>query len=149
MNTKNATTNPVTNSALSPDFLRRVMRMSAALTLLGALFVLPYFGAWQALAFLSGAVWTLINMYFLTALVKAVLTGGEIDKLQVAGIALIKFPMLYLSGYFLVTFERFDAMFLLVGMSVFMFVVILKALGRAMMKLDSSENSAKRESVLQ
>lgn len=145
MNTADA----VTNSAFSPDFLRRAMRMSAALTLLGALFILPYYGAWQSLAFLSGAVWTLINMHFLAALVKAILTTGEIDKMQVAGIALIKFPLLYLSGYFLVTFERFNALFILIGMSVFLFVVILKALGRALTKLDSADTGAKRESVLQ
>lgn len=143
------TTNTITNSAFSPDFLRRCMRMSAALTLLGSLFVLLYFGAWQSLAFLSGATWTLINMHFLTALVKAVLIPGEIDKLQVAGVAMIKFPLLYISGYFLVTFEYFPALFLMIGMSVFLFVVVLKALGRALTKMDSADTTAKRESVLQ
>jgi hypothetical protein len=144
------TTDAVTNSAFSPDFLRRSMRMSAALTLLGALFVLVYFGSWQALAFLSGAVWTLVNMHFLAALVKSVLTAGEIDKLQVTGIALIKFPLLYISGYFLITFDRYDALFSVIGMSVFLFVVILKALGRALNKIDDpNKTTVNRESVLQ
>ncbi|HSG99266.1 MAG TPA: hypothetical protein VLB27_04400 [candidate division Zixibacteria bacterium] len=135
-------------TAFSADFLRRSLRMTAALTLLGSLWVLLYWGAWPALGFLSASVWGLVNILFLSATVRAVLRPDGVDKLQAAGLLLIKFPLLYLAGYFLISFERFEVLFLLAGMSVFFVVVVLKALGRAVTKLDENPSSVKNESVL-
>lgn len=87
-------------------------------------------------------------MRFLSALVRSALKPGDVDKFQVAGLALIKFPLLYVTAYFLITFERLPTIFLISGFSLFLVVIVLKAIGRAVVKLDDSPKSAQRESVL-
>ncbi len=123
--------------------------MTAALVLLASLFCLVYVGLWPALAFLTAGVWGLINIHFLAATVRSVITSGEIDKLHVAGLALIKFPLLYTAGYFMLSFERFDVVYLLAGMSVFFVVIVLKTVARAFLKLDDSASKVKRQSVFE
>ncbi len=122
--------------------------MTAALILLGSLYCLVYVGQWQALAFLSAGVWGLVNILFIKATIEAVLKPGKVDRIVVFGLLIIKFPILYFSGYGLLSFERFEAPYLLAGFSLFFAVVVLKAVGRALMKLDSQPNDVKRESFL-
>jgi len=123
--------------------------MTAALVLLASLFCLVYIGPWSALAFLTAGVWGLVNIYFLAATVRSAVSPGEIDKLNVAGLAIIKFPLLYVAGYFTLSFERFEIPYLFAGMSVFFVVIVLKTVARALLKLDDSESAPKRQSVLE
>lgn len=136
------------SSQQSADFLRRSMRMTALLLIVGPLFALIYAGTWPALAILSGGAWSLVNLIFLSAMVRAIIIPGSRDIAAIAGLALIKFPALYITGYFLLTFSKFDAIYLLIGFSVFFVVVILKSLGRAMLHLDGDGVAAKKQSVL-
>ncbi len=144
------TTNQPANSlsSFSADFLRRSMRMTALLLLVGALFVALRIDAWAALAFFSGGVWTLVNLIFLTAAVRTVVRPEGPDKFAAAGLLLIKFPALYVAGYYLLSFEKFSAVFLLIGFSVFFGVLVLKSLGRAILKMEDSGTKVKRQSVL-
>lgn len=132
----------------SERFLRRSLRMTALLTLIIGLWMVVYLSPWSALAFVSGSVWSLVNMLFLTALVRSVIIPGEIDKLNVIGLTLIKFPLLYVAGYFLIQFEYFKPELLLAGLSVFLLVVTLKAVGRSLMKLDEPQNTMKKQGAL-
>ncbi len=134
--------------ALTEGFLRRSMRMTAALIGLGSIYCLVYVGQWQALAFLSAGVWGLVNILFLKAIVEAALKTGKIDKITVYGLLLVKFPVLYYSGYGLLSFEYFDVKYLMAGFSLFFAVVVLKAMGRALMKIDSHPTGVERESFL-
>lgn len=134
------------SSSSSADFFRRSMRMTALLLIVGPLFALIYEGAWPALAILSGGAWSLVNLIFLSAVVRAIIIPGRRDTVAIAGLALIKFPALYITGYFLLSFSKFDAMYLLIGFSVFFAVIILKSLGRALLHLD--DGAAKEQSVL-
>lgn len=135
-------------TSFSEDFLRRSMRMTALLVLVGSLFALIYSGTWQALALLSGGAWSLVNLNFLKAGVRAVITLERRDRLAIAGLALIKFPTLYLTGYFLLSFSKFDVGYLLMGFSVFFAVLVLKSLGRALLHLDDGGAAARKQSAL-
>lgn len=136
------------SSQPSADFFRRSMRMTALLLIVGPLFALIYAGAWPALAILSGGAWSLVNLIFLSAMVRAIIIPGSRDTAAIAGLALIKFPALYITGYFLLTFSKFDAIYLLIGFSVFFVVIVLKSLGRAMLHLDGGGVAGKKQSVL-
>ncbi len=122
--------------------------MTAALILVGSIYSLVYVGQWQALAFLSAGVWGLVNMLFIKTTIEALIKPGKIDKIAVFGLLVIKFPVLYFSGYGLLSFERFEASYLLAGFSLFFAVVVLKAVGRALMGLDGQAPEVKRESFL-
>ena len=86
-------------TAFSADFLRRSLRMTAALTLLGSLWVLTYWGLWPALALLSGGAWGLVNILLIKRSVELLVTPGKVDRVAVWGMMLIKFPALYFAGY--------------------------------------------------
>ena len=135
-------------TAFSADFLRRSLRMTAALTLLGSLWVLTYWGLWPALALLSGGAWGLVNILLIKRSVELLVTPGKVDRVAVWGMMLIKFPALYFAGYGLLSFERFEVSYLLAGFSTFFVVVALKAIGRALLKMDDKPQVTKRESVL-
>jgi hypothetical protein len=135
-------------SMLTEGFLRRSLRMTAALILLGSIYTLVYVGQWQAMAFLSAGVWGLVNMLFIKTTIEALIRPGKVDRFGVFGLLIIKFPVLYLSGYGLLSFDRFEAPYLLAGFSLFFAVVVLKAVGRALMNLDGQASEVKRESFL-
>ena len=102
-----------------------------------------YMGVYPALAVLSGGVWGLINLIFLSQLVRTVIRPGKIDVKRAVGLGVIKFPLLYLAGYFLVSIDRFDPLLLLAGFSVFPAVMLLKSLGRVVLGLDNEGRTNK------
>ncbi len=95
-----------------------------------------YFGFYDSLAMLSAGIWSLVNLMFMAALIRTVLRPGGIDKLSAAGLAVIKFPLLYAAGYFLLTVDIFRPVPLLIGFSMVLIVMVLKAVARVMFKLD-------------
>lgn len=118
------------------DFIQRTLRTTGIVLIVTFLFGLYYFGLYDALAYLSAGIWSMLNLIFLTALVRMALRPDKIDKLAVAGLALIKFPLLYGAGYFLFTVEIFRPIPLFIGLSSVLLIMALKALSRAMLKLD-------------
>lgn len=123
------------------DFIGRTLRTTGLLLLVGSAFGLFYFGFYPTLSLLSGGVWSIVNLLFLSKLVRAAIKPGQIDTLTVAGFALIKFPLLYVSGYFLVQATFFDLRFLLVGFSLPLGVLALKAGARALLNLDRNNGN--------
>ena len=57
---------------------------------------------------------------------------------------LVKFPLLYVSGYFLLKVPQFDALPLVAGFTTLFAIMILKALGRLFLALDDKEQSHER-----
>lgn len=119
------------------EFLDRSLRTTSILLLIFLPFGLYYFGVFPTLAVFSGGVWGIINLVFISALVRTVLRQ-DVNKLRALGLASIKFPLIYASGYFLLKIPQFDPLFLLIGSSAVMAVIVLKVLGRAMMHLDDN-----------
>ncbi len=118
------------------DFIQRTLRTTGILLLIAFLIGIYYFGFFPSLALLSAGIWSMINLMFLSALIRKVMRPENIDKMTVAVIALIKFPLLYVAGYFLLKVEFFEPLPLIIGFSSVILVMMLKAFSRAILKLD-------------
>lgn len=132
--------------SLELDFIDRTLRTTSLVLLAFLPFGIYYFGFYPALAIFSGGVWGIVNLIFLSSLVRSAIHPGEIDKLKVAGLALVKFPLLYLSGYFLLKVQQFQPLHLVIGFSLLLAVMILKVLGRALLGLDEKFQEQKHAS---
>ena len=126
------------------DFITRTLRTTGVLLMVIFVVGIYYFGFYDSLAVLSAGIWSMVNLMFMTALVRTALRPEGVDKLAAAGLAFIKFPLLYAAGYFLLTVEVFRPIPLLVGFSMVLVVMVLKAVARVVLKLD--ENVINHES---
>ena len=83
----------------------------------------------------------MVNLMFLSALVRVAIRPGGADVSSTIVWMVIKFPLLYLSGYALLKVPGFDPVSLLLGFSLILAIIILKVIGRAILKLDLGGNS--------
>lgn len=123
------------------EFISRTLRTTAVLLLLFLPFGLYYLGTYNALSVFTGGVWSVLNLMFLSGLVRAAIRPGGADKAKVISLALFKFPLLYLTGYFIVKISQFQPLYLLAGFSLLLVVVILKAIGRAMFHVNDQQSN--------
>ena len=123
-------------TTLSFDFIQRTLRTTGVVLIVVLIFGSLYFGFYDALAVVSAGIWSMINLIFLSALVRAVVRPGGVDKLTAFGLAVIKFPLLYAAGYFLFTVELFRPVPLIIGLSLVLAVMVLKAVARALFGVD-------------
>ena len=117
------------------EFIDRTLRTTGIVLLIFLPFGVYYLGVWPALAVFSGGVWGMVNLIFISALVRATIHPGKIDKMKVLGLAVFKFPLLYLSGYALAQVPQFDPLYLLYGFSSLMLIMILKAIGGSLWRV--------------
>jgi hypothetical protein len=118
----------------------RTLRTTGIVLLIAFAFGTYNFGFWPALAFLSGGIWGMLNLLFISALVRAAIRPDEVDVMRAIGFAIIKFPLLYVAGYFLLKIPQFDVMAVIVGSTMVLAVLVLKALGRAILGLDNKSD---------
>jgi hypothetical protein len=123
-------------TALNLDFVERTIRTTCVLLLVLFAFGIYYFGIFDSLALLSGGIWSVINLGFLSTLVRAVVRPEGVNKLRAIGLAFIKFPLLYVAAYFLVTVTEFRPVLLVIGFSMVFVVIVLKAISRVVLHLD-------------
>ncbi len=131
-------------------FIARTLKTTGILALIFFAFGAAYLDIFKALSLLFGIIWGIINLYFLTLLVRAVLRPEGPDKKFALGLVLIKFPLLYAAGYFLISNPEFHISWLVIGFSVIFAVMILKVLGRAVLGLDNARpngNHSPKEAV--
>ena len=126
------------------DFLSRVQRTTLILSAIVFVFVAVYHETMFALGYLIGATWSVANFWMLGRLIRSVLTPQEVAPRLTAAFAAVKFPVLYVGGYLLLRSEWFSPVALLSGFATLFLVVLLKALGRALLHLDdqTSESSS-------
>ncbi len=120
------------------DFLNRTFRTTAALLLIFVPVGLYYLGFYQTLAILSGGIWGILNVLFITRLVQSTIRAEGAQTSRAVAFALIKFPALYAAGYFLLKVPQFNPIHLLIGFSLLLAVMVLKVLGRLYLGLDNS-----------
>lgn len=123
------------------EFIYRTLRTTGIVLLILFPFSLYYFGLWPTLAFFSGGVWGILNLWFIMHLVRVTIKPGGVDKKRAIGLMLYKFPLLYLSGYFLLKVTYFEPLHLLIGGSSVMAILVLKAAGRLMLGLDVTKHT--------
>ena len=122
---------------LDPGIIVRTLRTTGVVLLIAFAFGTYNFGFWPALAFFSGGIWGMLNLLFIAALVRAVIRPDEVDVMRAIGFAVIKFPLLYIAGYFLLKIPQFDPLIVVIGSSMILLVLVLKAVGRAILGLDN------------
>lgn len=132
---------------IEANFVSRTLRTTGLVALLCLAFGSLYYGFEPSLSVFTGIVWGMINLYFLSLLVRSSLRPEGADKASALIFLFIKFPLLYLSGYFLMTNDYFDPLLLVIGFTVSLLIIVLKAAGRALLKLDYFEENDKKESL--
>ncbi|MEP0827339.1 MAG: hypothetical protein AB1690_04345 [Candidatus Zixiibacteriota bacterium] len=132
---------------IEANFVSRTLRTTGLVALLSLAFGSFYYGFKPSLSVFTGIVWGMINLYFLSLLVRSSLRPEGADKASALIFLLLKFPLLYLSGYFLMTNDYFDPLLLVIGFTVSLLIIVLKAAGRALLKLDYFEENDKKESL--
>ena len=124
-----------------PVFIKRVVVLSALLSATAFLFLSVYYQFPFALAFLLGGLWSSLNLLALTFMVQQLLRPVPIDWPVALASIFIKLPLLYGAGFFLVTWDFLPKLGLVAGFSVVLAVIILKGLGRMILKLDEKETN--------
>lgn len=119
------------------SFIFRTLRTTGILAVVVLGFGWMYFNIFQVLSVFFGMIWGMVNLYFLALLVRSTIRPEGIDKMAALGFIIIKFPLLYLSGYFLLKISELSLIGLLIGFSSLFAVIILKVLGRVIMGLDN------------
>ena len=128
-------------------FINRTLRTTGILSLLILLFGSFYYGFYPSLSVFSGIIWGMINLYFLDRLIRSAMRPEGVDKTAALVFLFIKFPLLYAAGYFMVTSEFFNPLLLLIGFTVVLLVIVLKAVGRVILKMDDGKVENNQESV--
>ncbi len=118
------------------EFITRIIKTTAVVSLVVSLCISYYFDWKIGLGFFVGSAWSLINLFFIRTLIKEVVSPNEARKSITAVLALLKFPLLYVAGYFIVASEFFSVYALLAGFSLLFAVIVLKVLGRLILGLD-------------
>lgn len=94
-------------------------RNSAALTLAVAVGVFFFKGLPWASGFLAGGIWASVNFVILSGVLEAVILRKGLDSLWI--LLAVKFPALYIAGYFLLVWGYMPALSLLAGLSFVLF----------------------------
>ncbi len=122
-----------------PEFIKRVTLLSAVLSAVAFLFLSAYYQFPFALAFLLGGLWSALNLLAMTFMVQQLLRPKPIDWPVAMASIFIKLPLLYGAGFFLATWDYLPKLGLVAGFSIVFAVIILKGLGRVILKLDEKE----------
>jgi hypothetical protein len=117
-------------------FIDRIIKT----TLILAAILFPFFAFYNkmnfALAVLFGAVWGSLNLWGIKIIIVSLVPGP--DRKPVLGflVLFLKLPVLYIIGYFLITWHYLSIYGLLWGFSGVFIVALLKVLGRLYLGLD-------------
>lgn len=130
------------------EFIGRTLRTYGIVLLIFLPFGLYYLGLYPALAIFSGGVWGMINLIFLTELIKAVVRPGGIQFEKAIVFGVVKFPLLYLTAYALLRVTVFTPGWLLAGFSGILLIMLLKSLGRILLGLDNQTQGQKLKGAL-
>ena len=130
--------NEILTTTLEHSYITRTVRTTGLVLLVLLPFGIIYVGLYDALAFFSAGVWSIINLLFLSALIGVAVRPGGVDKTAVAVLALVKFPLLYASLYCLFRVDIFRVAPLALGMSMVLIVITLKAVARVLFHLDAA-----------
>jgi len=122
-------------------FIQRSIRTTLAVTGLVFLALLAHGRFDWAWGVGLGSVWACLNWILITALVRLLLNRERAlsgrAKLRLALLGLIKFPLLYGTGYLLLR-QGFPPLALLTGFWIILGVVLAKAVGRLLAGMEAA-----------
>ena len=93
----------------------------AVLTAAGGSFIR---GAVFGSAVMIGAIWIFLNSYFLFRLIELGMNQSTNRKNNIFLLTVLKFPVLYLAGYFILRGRYFPVTGIVLGLSVFMAALV-------------------------
>jgi F-type H+-transporting ATPase subunit a len=114
---------------MGPEFVGRVIRTSAWVAPLSALYVAAYYSVGFAAAVLVGAAWACANLYLIKILVGKFFRPAGGSKKDAILLGCVKFPLLYVLGYFALRADSLPILGLLAGFWLPKTIMILKSLG--------------------
>jgi hypothetical protein len=123
-------------------FIDRVIKATLILAAVFFPLLSVYIGVNIGLSVLLGAVWGSLNLLAIKYIVVFLLPGPERKPLLGIIILLVKLPVLYLIGYFLITWKNLSIPALLWGFSSIFLVALLKVLGRLYLGMDNTKKAA-------
>ncbi len=129
------------------NFIERTLRTAGLLALIILIFGTFYYGFLPTLSVFTGLIWGIVNLYFLAILIRSTIRPDDVDKVGALVVLFIKIPLLYLTGYFMITSTLFDPILLLIGFSVLLLVIVLKAIGRTILNLDQISGKERQETI--
>jgi len=132
---------------IEAGFIGRTLKTTGVVGLLTLIFGSFYYGFNPALSVFTGIVWGMVNLYFLSLLIRTTLKPEGADKAAALVIVLIKFPLLYFVGYLLMTSSFFRPLLLVIGFTINLVVIVLKAAGRSLLKLDYIDENERQKSL--
>jgi len=112
-------------------FIDSVLKTYCVILLFFCPFGIYYLGLFQTFSVISAGIWSMINLMLIRALVKSTLHHDGPNAGRAIAFAFIKFPLLYLTGYFLLKVPHFDTVYLLFGFSGLLATIMLKLVARA------------------
>ncbi len=127
------------------EFIDRSLRSTGIVLLVFLPFGVYYIGLYPTLAIFSGCIWSLFNLIFISAMVRATIRPEGANKMKTIGLALFKFPVLYLSGYFLLKIQIFEPHFLVIGFTGLFGIIVLRAVGRLISNVDDHTTKSIQE----
>jgi hypothetical protein len=111
------------------DFINRVIKTTLLLSALVFVFGSFYFNWIYSLGIFTGALWGIANLWFLRQFIVGCITNEDRNPARLALFALIKFPVLYVAGFFLLWLGWFPVSSFVLGFSLIFVVIFFKALG--------------------
>jgi len=114
---------------MGPEFVGRVIRTSAWVAPLGALYVAAYYSVGFAAAIVVGTAWACANLYLIKILVEKLIRPGGGRRKDAILLGCVKFPLLYGLGYLALRAEALPVLGLLAGFWLPKAVIVLKSLG--------------------
>jgi hypothetical protein len=112
-------------------FVTRVVKTTAVVAIVIALFVSTYVSPAYGASVLLGALWNSLNLLIVASLVKLVLSDEKPGRRKILSVVALKFPVLYGLGFLLLRTSYLPVGGLLAGFSLVLAVIVLKALGLA------------------
>ena len=125
-------------ASMDADLLRRVRKTSIVLGLVMAVPLAFYIGWLQAVAWIAGWAWSLVNLAVTGSIVARILADGPRDKRALAKAMAVKFPVLYGAVALMLALLGLPVMWWMAGFSWPFFVAVMKSLGRIYLRLDET-----------
>lgn len=132
---------PASAPGIDVGFLRRVHLTGVALSLLISLLTAFYVSPRWGLGFLCASLWSVTNLWVLERLLRAAVRPSGRDPRTILLAGLVKIPILYALLLWMLAAGSFPTMALLTGMGLPLLVIVLKVLGRMVVKRGDHSSS--------
>jgi hypothetical protein len=110
------------------EFINRAIIITLVLALIAMILVGTSYGWEQGLGVFAGATWGIINLFFIKRLMQSLISQNAKSYFSIVMLFALKFPLLYVLGFYLFRIEYFSPYSLVLGFSLFFLVLLIKGL---------------------